>query len=56
MVEFCEKCSGIMLPFKDVGENILICTSCANTKPIENDFFDSYIIYEEKNYPPGEES
>ncbi len=55
MVEFCENCGGIMLPFKDLGEIILVCTSCAKIKPLEEEVIESYKFNTEIYHPPGEE-
>lgn len=55
MVEFCEKCGGMMLPSKDKDQKILVCNLCAQTKPLEEDFIDSYTFYKEIHHPIGEE-
>jgi len=55
MVEFCEKCGGMMLPSKDKDKKILVCNSCAQTKPLEENLIDSYTFTKEIYHPPGEE-
>jgi len=55
MVEFCEKCGGMMRPTKDKDQKILVCNSCAQIKPLKEDFIDSYTINKEIYHPPGEE-
>lgn len=55
MVEFCEKCGGMMRPSKDRDKKILTCNSCAQTIPLEDDFIDSYTIHKEVYHPPGED-
>ncbi len=55
MVEFCEKCGGMMLPSKVKDKKILVCNSCAQTKSLEGDFIDSYIFNKEICHPTGEE-
>ena len=42
MVEFCERCEGMMLPSKDKDKKILVCNSCAQTKPLEENLINSY--------------
>ena len=55
MVEFCEECDGMMLPSKDKDENILICNSCGEIKPLEEEVIESYKFNTEIYHPPGEE-
>jgi len=55
MVEFCEICGGMMLPSKDKDQKILVCNSCAQIKPLEEDLIDSYTFHKEIYHPPGEE-
>ncbi|MFX0049274.1 MAG: hypothetical protein ACFE8G_14115, partial [Candidatus Hermodarchaeota archaeon] len=42
MVEFCEKCDGMMLPSKDRNKASLVCNSCGYSKPLEKEVIQSY--------------
>jgi DNA-directed RNA polymerase subunit M/transcription elongation factor TFIIS len=55
MVEFCEKCGGMMLPLKKEGENVLSCNLCDNFKPISKEIVDSYKFIKEIIHSPGQE-
>jgi len=55
MVEFCEKCDGMMLPSKDRNNTSLVCNSCGHTKPLEKKNIESYKFNTEIYHPPGEE-
>jgi DNA-directed RNA polymerase subunit M/transcription elongation factor TFIIS len=55
MVEFCEKCGGMMLPSKEKGEKNLTCNLCDNKKPITENLIYSYKISKEISHQPGEE-
>jgi len=55
MVEFCEKCGGMLRPSKDENETILICNFCGKTIPLEDEMEDSYKSTKEIYHPPGEE-
>ena len=47
MVEFCEKCGGMMLPSKDKDKKILVCNSCDETILLQDekiDFFSQRIL------------
>ncbi|MFX1327852.1 MAG: hypothetical protein ACFE91_06880 [Promethearchaeota archaeon] len=55
MVEFCEKCDGMMLPSKNKDETVLICNICGEIIPLEDELKDSYKSSKEIYHPPGEE-
>jgi DNA-directed RNA polymerase subunit M/transcription elongation factor TFIIS len=55
MVEFCEKCGGMLFPSKNTNETVLICNSCGEIIPLEEEMKDSYKSSKEIPHPPGEE-
>ena len=55
MFEFCENCGGLLIPSKDENKKILICNSCGEIFPLEDDIEDSYIFTKEIHHPPGKE-
>jgi DNA-directed RNA polymerase subunit M/transcription elongation factor TFIIS len=55
MVEFCDKCEGMMLPFKKMDDNFLKCNSCGNIVPLKNDLRDSYTFTKTIEHPRGTE-
>ncbi|MFW9988701.1 MAG: hypothetical protein ACFFC3_08610 [Candidatus Odinarchaeota archaeon] len=55
MVEFCEKCGGLLRPSKENNKNLLICNSCGKELPLLDEIKDSYISTKEIYHPPGEE-
>ncbi len=55
MVEFCDNCEGMMLPFRKSEENFLKCNSCGNIKPLKKELRDSYTITKTIEHPKGTE-
>jgi DNA-directed RNA polymerase subunit M/transcription elongation factor TFIIS len=55
MVEFCEKCGGLMRPSKEGEQNFLVCKSCENKVPVNKKVKESYTSSKKINHPVGEE-
>lgn len=55
MVEFCDKCDGMMLPFEKSGKNFLKCNFCGNIKPLKEELRDSYTFTKSIDHPKGTE-
>jgi DNA-directed RNA polymerase subunit M/transcription elongation factor TFIIS len=55
LVEFCDKCEGMMLPFKKLDEEFLKCNSCGNFKPLKEELRDSYTFTKTIEHPKGKE-
>jgi DNA-directed RNA polymerase subunit M/transcription elongation factor TFIIS len=55
LLEFCDKCGGILLPSKKKVKKVLRCNLCGNIKPIPKKLKNSYKINKEIYHPPGEE-
>jgi DNA-directed RNA polymerase subunit M/transcription elongation factor TFIIS len=55
MVEFCEKCGGMLFPSKNEIEAVLICNSCGESISLKSDMKNSYISNKEIHHPLGEE-
>lgn len=55
MVEFCDKCEGMMLPFKKSDKNLLKCNFCGNVKPLKKELIESYTFTKTIEHPIGTE-
>ena len=55
MVEFCDKCEGMVLPFRKLEEYFLKCNSCGKIKPLKKELRDSYTITKTIEHPKGTE-
>jgi DNA-directed RNA polymerase subunit M/transcription elongation factor TFIIS len=55
MVEFCEKCGGLMRPSKEGKKIFLICKSCGRKVQLNDIDIKSYTSSKKIDHPRGEE-
>lgn len=55
MVEFCEKCGGLMRPSNEGNKRFLICKSCGRKVPLNDKAIKSYTSSKKIDHPQGEE-
>ena len=55
MVEFCEKCGGMLLPHRENNTSILKCNLCGKRKSINNELKEKYIFKKTIEHPKGSE-
>ncbi|MFX0186446.1 MAG: hypothetical protein ACFE8A_01790 [Candidatus Hodarchaeota archaeon] len=42
MVEFCDKCEGLLLPSKINDKGVLKCINCGKIKPFDEELTEAY--------------
>ena len=55
MVEFCEKCGGMLLPSRENNTTILKCNLCGKVKSINDDLKEEYTFKKTIEHPKGSE-
>ena len=55
MVEFCEKCGGLLLPSRENNTTILKCNLCGKVKSINDDLKEEYTFRKTIEHPKGSE-
>ena len=55
MVEFCEKCGGMLLPNRENNTTILKCNLCGKVKSINDDLKEEYTFRKTIEHPKGSE-